>query len=613
MTQRTPTDRGVSEIVSVILAFGLVVSVVAMVQLAGTPVWTAGDEADHSASVSSDLTSLDAEIFRASGLDSDGRVAVDTGVSYPERYLVVSPPDRTGTFRADGADSVTLTGVSASGPESVFWNGSTQTYTTNAIVYHPDYAERDEAKLFIESGVSYLEDDGNTVVQRQSLVSGTTVTLVFFEGGLDGHTTAGETVSLAPVSVRSESLPVYNATDPIRISVPTSLPEDAWADLMADEPHAQVASYTPSGDHALVTIQLDAGVQYDFRIARLGVGEALDPDPATYAVAVQGEDSAVPAGGSETLVVRAFDRYGAPVAGARLTAQSTTPLGGTVTPLDGGSAVTDESGRAQFTYTAPDGITNIESDTVTIALDGANGPGSTVTIPLEVRGFENSYNVRNVDDVTPTPSPDPTPDPDPTPAPTPEPDPTPAPEDDSAPVNEDDFVIDDGSVVTAVDFNGDFELLGSAIKSGNRDVPVEVTFVVGDDTHSPAGWENVNDGQKRSFSAAGNAGDGVHIVASADGYVTADSSVDHGQVAVLRNGDPVPEIKGYNGQDDAEEFVEPYISEDGQTMALDDNQAIFLFELGTTNQWSRAYDLQDAVILVTLWEDDGTNNSTDSN
>jgi len=564
-------SRGVSEILGLVFAFGLVVSVISMVQLAGTPVWTAGDEADHSASVSTDLASLDSQVFRASGAESGSRVAVDSEVSYPERYLVVSPPDSAGTFRVDGADAVTVTGVSAVGPEAVFWDGTTRTYETGAIVYEANYAERDEARIVLESGVSYLETGGDPVVHRQSLVRGTTVTLVFFEGDLDGHTTAGDTVALAPVSVRSESLPVYNATDPVRISVPTYLSEDAWADLMAEEPHARVVSHVASGDHAVVTIELDAGVRYDFRVARLSVGEAVEPDPAAYAVAVEGEDAAVPSGGRETLTVRAFDRYGAPAAGATLTVSPSTPLGGTVSPTAGATAVTDESGRASFTYTAPDDVTDVEHDSVTVTLDGASGPGATVTIPLEVRGTGESYEVRNTAPTTPEP--------------------------------EDDFSIDDGEVVPSVDFTGEFELLGSAITNGWRDVPVSVTFVVDGESHHSAGWDDVNDRRSHSFSVAGDSGDTLSIVAATDGYVTADSSVDHRQVAVLRDGDPVPEIRGYNGQDDAAEFVAPYISDDGETMELDSNQAIFLFELGTTNTRSPAFDMQDVVILVTLWED----------
>ncbi|WP_148415201.1 Ig-like domain-containing protein [Haloferax sp. KTX1] len=572
MSHPSLDSRGVSEILGLVFAFGLVVSVIAVVQLAGTPVWTAGDEADHSASVSTDLASLDSQFFRASGVESGGRVAVDSDVSYPERYLVVSPPDSVGTFRVDGADAVTVTGASAVGPEAVFWDGSTRTYATEAIVYEADYAERDEARMVLESGVSYLETDGNPVVHRQSLVRGTTVTLVFFEGDLDGHTTAGDTVALAPVSVRSESLPVYNATDPVRISVPTYLSEDAWVDLMAEEPHARVVSHVASGDHAVVTIELDAGVRYDFRVARLGVGEAVEPDPAAYAIAVEGEDAAVPSGGRETLTVRAFDRYGAPAAGATLTATSPTPLGGTVAPVDGATAVTDESGRASFTYTAPAGVTEIEHDTVTVALDGASGPGATVSIPLEVRGMGETYEVRNT-----TPS-------------TPEP--------------EDDFSIDDGEVVPSNAFTGEFELLGSAIRDGWGDVPVSVTFVADRESHHPRDWNNVNDRRSHSFTLSGDDGDGLSIVATARGYVRADSTVDHRQVAVLRDGDPVPAIRGYNGQDDVAEFVAPYISADGRTMSLADNQAIFLFELGTTDPRSNAFDMQDVVILVTLWEDE---------
>lgn len=70
------------------------------------------------------------------------------------------------------------------------------------------------------------------------------------------------------------------------------------------------------------------------------------------------------------------------------------------------------------------------------------------------------------------------------------------------------------------------------------------------------------------------------------------------QLTVLMNGDFVPDITPFDNQNTIDDFLEDYI-EDGK-IKLADNQAIYLFELGTTNKNSSAFDLQDNVVLGTI-------------
>ena len=68
---------------------------------------------------------------------------------------------------------------------------------------------------------------------------------------------------------------------------------------------------------------------------------------------------------------------------------------------------------------------------------------------------------------------------------------------------------------------------------------------------------------------------------------------------MLRNGDPVPSIDGIYGQGSVKDFVSDYIDVSSNTMALEDNEVIYLYELGTTYSSSSA-DFQDLVVLVSL-------------
>ncbi|MFC6941562.1 hypothetical protein ACFQE8_16570 [Salinirubellus sp. GCM10025818] len=68
-------------------------------------------------------------------------------------------------------------------------------------------------------------------------------------------------------------------------------------------------------------------------------------------------------------------------------------------------------------------------------------------------------------------------------------------------------------------------------------------------------------------------------------------------VHVLRDGSEAPDVEGFGDQEDAAEFVADYV-DDGE-IVLDDNQAIYLFELSHSTEGSGA-DFQDAVVLVSL-------------
>ncbi len=71
------------------------------------------------------------------------------------------------------------------------------------------------------------------------------------------------------------------------------------------------------------------------------------------------------------------------------------------------------------------------------------------------------------------------------------------------------------------------------------------------------------------------------------------------QVVVLRNGDTVPAYIPYGNQAEIETFLADYIDIDGK-VTIGESEAIYLFELGSTNQSSSAFDMQDLVVLVTM-------------
>ncbi|WP_396611838.1 hypothetical protein ACH9L7_00700 [Haloferax sp. S1W] len=409
MLRRTCTTggrdtRGTSEILGLVFAFALIISLIATSQLALTPVLNAGDEADHHHRVTADLATLDSAVFGVAGTDETGRFAVETDISYPERYLVVSPPDSTGTFATTGENDAAITGAVAVSQASAYWDGSSKTLgTTQTLVYTPNYNERNSERLHIESGASYLVTaDGTEIVHRQSLIRGTDVSLVLLDGELGGRTVAGQSVRITPQSASERAITVRStASDPLTLEVPTALSNETWQRLLANESAVQSISYAdagPGSDYGTLTVELAPGL-YNMHLAHVTVGSpdaggaigaaSLGPDDEVAYLSLESQNGTwVPTSGRETVVVRAYDKFGAPVSGA--TVEWENGSYGSVSAPDG--AVTDERGRVSLQFTADDvSLNGPKSDSITVQV--VDRDETEIEVAFEVREFDDGVDI----------------------------------------------------------------------------------------------------------------------------------------------------------------------------------------------------------------------------
>ena len=196
-----------------------------------------------------------------------------------------------------------------------------------------------------------------------------------------------------------------------------------------------------------------------------------------------------------------------------------------------------------------------------------------------------------------------------------------------------DFEIEGGTVILEENASAGYKILGAAISYGGQyDMPVttKVRFIEPDgnnDIIEPFGGYgsatggNVNGTSSQAFYAPKIYGPGTELTVIAKSwkkrsssysgnsdshwrkYMEVDSNSSN-NVKVLRDGDTVPQISGFLNQGDIESFLGGYISNGKVT--IDKNQAIFLYELGTTNLTSSSADFQDCVVLVTLFPENGS-------
>lgn len=191
------------------------------------------------------------------------------------------------------------------------------------------------------------------------------------------------------------------------------------------------------------------------------------------------------------------------------------------------------------------------------------------------------------------------------------------------------FDLDNGQIIPVETYAAKVTVLGAAIAAdGKYDIPVTVGFKVGDQYFTPFGDPNkpvdggVNDGNNPRhfvFPQTCVAADPITVFSKSwikkmtfysgkrnshwKGHMTVDSLTDCPQVLLLRDGDPVPKITPFINQRKIEDFIKGYVNMQTNTVMLNENQAIYLFELGTNNLNSTAADFQDLVILVTLGKD----------
>lgn len=175
------------------------------------------------------------------------------------------------------------------------------------------------------------------------------------------------------------------------------------------------------------------------------------------------------------------------------------------------------------------------------------------------------------------------------------------------------FFISGNEVVVNQPFKLDAQVLGVELPSYS----VTTKIKVGNKVYEPWGAFNnpdsgdVNDkNNPREFSSPDThpASTSIGITGrswrkqgrSYSEHLTVDSTSQSANLIVLRDGDAVPDIKGAGGQKSVAQYVGPYVDASNR-IDLEKNQAIFLYELYTTDLKSTFADFQDLVMLVSLY------------
>ncbi|WP_276260478.1 hypothetical protein [Haloglomus litoreum] len=399
------TERAQVAAIAAVLALALVVVSVALTQAVVVPQQNERAEIQHQQAIEEDMLDVRAAVLGSAETASGQTATVRLGTTYPERTILRNPQQPQGSLRIESLGAGSLSNAVAANPETTdFWSGTVRGgYTNSRVLYDPGYNYYEDApQSAYESSVLYRGGgDGMTMQSGQRLVDGKQLSLAFVDGERDlsrtGTTTIEpETLSASEVNVDLRS---PNA-EPVTVRIPTRVPESAWADLLASEldpagtdPDAYVRSYSctassPDAPCGTLTLKLEPGVTYDAKLSKVGLTGSVS-EPAAYVTALRNPDP-IDEGKQRQFTVQVRDRYNNPVSGVDLDIiqPSVGRVVGPVNSVGEVGAVTDENGRATFTYRAPVNVP-VEGATATLGVEAGSIHGDKGRVTYDI-GVEDT-------------------------------------------------------------------------------------------------------------------------------------------------------------------------------------------------------------------------------
>lgn len=418
-------DRGAAIQIGAVILFGFLVLSMAVWQAQVVPSENASVEFTHNQRATDDMGDVRNALVSAPGGGPVRSVAVELAPEYPPRALFVNPGRPTGTVRTVGTTDPGLALVvdnatAVSGATADFWDGSARSYNTGGLLYRPGYNVYTGAPTTVyENSVLYNRHDGgpNLTVVGQDLVDGAAIELVALNGSLARTGSGSLTVDPAVESASTTEVAVTGSGGNVTVSFPSQLNASWWTDALQDE-------FVGSGGHVVdvrqaalagaffnITVELEAGVTYRLRMAKVGVGSGVTPTSEAYLAPVDGGGESIPEGSSLDLVVEVRDAYNNPVSG--VTVNGATATG----DLASGSVTTDADGRATFEYQAPPDVSGTRQanvqfsftvDPATEAYDDAAPENETMVVTVQDTdaggggGGAYSANWQDPDDTNPS-------------------------------------------------------------------------------------------------------------------------------------------------------------------------------------------------------------------
>ena len=160
------------------------------------------------------------------------------------------------------------------------------------------------------------------------------------------------------------------------------------------------------------------------------------------------------------------------------------------------------------------------------------------------------------------------------------------------------FSVTNGIMSFSKPTNMTFKVIGSSISCGaGAKIPTAATVLL----NGSITGTNVDPNKPLELSAATTDHVVIQGTAFAQSCVNKNltyNSTNTNQVFALRNGDPVPDYTPFNNQTTIKSYLDEYTDPVTKKISIANNEVIYLYELGSTDKTSPAFDAQDLVVLA---------------
>ncbi|WP_435074198.1 hypothetical protein [Halorubrum sp. HHNYT27] len=402
-------DRGVSEVVGVVVLFGFLIIALSTFQTVVVPQENAEAEFNSYQAAQGDMIDLRNDLIASGTRGINTGSSVQTGVTYPERIFTLNPPTARGGLSTGPTGTVTVENASALSTEATntraFWDGTARSYNTTGITFRPQYNEFQGQQIVTTGETVYAVGDGQIApLTGQSLISGDQIRLVTVDGDLD-QSGVRSSLTTVPRSVSTRTVVVTGAGEnpvTLRLDPPPQTTATEWISAYSERilsSNQAVENVTERSGQ--VVIELNGSRTYQLKLARVTVGDGGSDegtsDPA-YLITQQGEASTVASGKRTIIAAEARDAFNNPVEGVNVTYSITS---GSATFLDeNGNAIqgtvtrpTNDQGRAPQSIQ----VTEIGADVIVNAtIEGTAGSLTTTTFTIQTPNENNPVELAGV-------------------------------------------------------------------------------------------------------------------------------------------------------------------------------------------------------------------------
>jgi len=249
---------------------------------------------------------------------------------------------------------------------------------------------------------------GQATLSDTVLVSGRRITLVSVDGSLSKSGSGTESLDLVPLSAPHRSVGVAgNGSRNIVLRLPTALSEERWDDLLFDQTvdnGGYVSDISVDESVGVLTVELvpekdGEDVEYDLRMAKVGVGSGLTEEGVHYLTTEGSTELSASVGSTVPVVVQARDRYNNPVSGVSVDFDADGDI-------SADEVRTDERGEARVTYEPPQGVSKVRASTEGRAADPTFDPDTKEDVEFTVTTVSSGGSGSGGDgsDINPNPS-----------------------------------------------------------------------------------------------------------------------------------------------------------------------------------------------------------------